>query len=123
MTVRDGGTLATEHHVVDVRRDADGRVTGVVVETPDGTVEIEARRGVIVAAGGYEGSPERRAEHGTPGSAEWTMAPRGTNTGERDRGLREGGRGHRLLRRRAGSAPAWRTPTAAGRSPSASAAG
>jgi len=82
MFVRDGGTLATEHHVVDVRRDAGGRVTGVVVETPDGTVEIEARRGVVVAAGGFEGSPERRAQHGTPGSAEWTMAPRGTNTGD-----------------------------------------
>jgi 3-oxosteroid 1-dehydrogenase len=68
--------------VVDVRRSAGGRVTGVVVETPDGTVEIGARRGVVVAAGGYEGSPERRAEHGTPGNAAWTMAPRGTNTGD-----------------------------------------
>lgn len=83
MTVRDGGTIATGHHVVDVRR-VDGRVTGVVVEVagvPD-RVEVAARRGVVVAAGGYEGSVERRAEHGTPGSAAWTMAPRGTNTGD-----------------------------------------
>lgn len=85
MFVRDGGTVATEHHVIDVRReggDGAGRVTGVVVDTPEGTVEVGARRGVIVAAGGYEGSPERRAEHGTPGRAAWTMAPRGTNTGD-----------------------------------------
>jgi glycine/D-amino acid oxidase-like deaminating enzyme len=82
MLVRDGGTLATEHHVVDVCRDGHGRVTGVVVEAPGGSVEVGATRGVIVAAGGYEGSPELRAAHGTPGSAEWTMAPRGTNTGD-----------------------------------------
>ncbi|HJQ05536.1 MAG TPA: FAD-binding protein, partial [Nocardioides sp.] len=43
---------------------------------------IAARLGVLVAAGGFEGSPERRAAHGTPGRAEWSMAPRGTNTGE-----------------------------------------
>lgn len=82
MVVRDGGTLATEHHVVDVRRDGAGRVTAVVVDTPAGAVEVGARRGVIIGAGGYEGSPELRALHGTPGSAEWTMAPRGTNTGD-----------------------------------------
>ncbi|RHW26732.1 FAD-dependent oxidoreductase [Nocardioides immobilis] len=81
MVVRDGGTLATEHHVVDVRREA-GRVTAVVVDTPTGPVEVGATRGVIVGAGGYEGSQELRALHGTPGSAEWTMAPRGTNTGD-----------------------------------------
>jgi 3-oxosteroid 1-dehydrogenase len=82
MVVRDGGTLATEHHVVDVRRDGAGRVTGVVIDTPTGPVEVGARRGVIIGAGGYEGSHELRALHGTPGSAEWTMAPRGTNTGD-----------------------------------------
>ena len=82
MVVRDGGSLATEHHVVDVRRDGAGRVTAVVVDSPTGPVEVGARRGVIIGAGGYEGSPELRALHGTPGSAEWTMAPRGTNTGD-----------------------------------------
>ncbi len=82
MVVRDGGTVATEHHVVDVRRDRTGRVTAVVVDTPTGPIEVGARRGVIIGAGGYEGSPELRARHGTPGSAEWTMAPRGTNTGD-----------------------------------------
>ncbi|MEZ0577718.1 FAD-dependent oxidoreductase [Nocardioides sp. MH1] len=82
MLVRDGGTIATGHHVVDVRRDGSGRVVAVVVETADGSAEVGATRGVVVAAGGYEGSPELRALHGTPGDAAWTMAPRGTNTGD-----------------------------------------
>ena len=98
MIVRDGGTIATEHHVVDVRRDADGRVTGVVVEAPEGTVEVGARRGVVVAAGGYEGSPERRAEHGTPGQRRVDDGAARYQHRRRDRGLREGGCGHRLLR-------------------------
>ncbi|WP_051485909.1 FAD-dependent oxidoreductase [Nocardioides sp. J54] len=82
MLLRDGGTIATHHHVTGFRRDDDGRLTTVLADGPDGPVEVRAARGVLVAAGGFEGSPERRAAHGTPGRAEWTMAPRGTNTGE-----------------------------------------
>lgn len=82
MLLRDGGTIATSHHVTGLRRNAEGRVDVVVAETPDGPVEITARRGVLIAAGGFEGSAERRAAHGTPGDTAWTMAPRGTNTGE-----------------------------------------
>ncbi|WP_435771350.1 FAD-dependent oxidoreductase [Nocardioides sp. SYSU DS0651] len=81
MVVRDGGTIATGHQVTGFRREG-GRVVGVHAEGPDGPVEVRARLGVLVAAGGFEGSPERREQHGTPGSAQWTMAPRGTNTGE-----------------------------------------
>ena len=83
MFVRDGGTIATEHHVVEVRRDAaTGRVDGVVAHGPAGPVEVAAGRGVVVAAGGFEGNQRLRDRVGTPGRAEWTMAPRGTNTGE-----------------------------------------
>lgn len=82
MVVREGGIIRTEHHVTDVRRDPGGRVDAVLATGPDGPVTITARRGVIIAAGGFEGDPERRARHGTPGDAAWTMAPRGTNTGE-----------------------------------------
>lgn len=83
MIVRDGGTIATGHHVTGLRRDsADGRVDTVVADGPDGPVTLRARRGVLIAAGGFEGSSARRTEHGTPGRAEWSMAPRGTNTGE-----------------------------------------
>jgi 3-oxosteroid 1-dehydrogenase len=74
--------IATGHQVTGLRRDHGGRADTVLAEGPDGPVEIRARRGILVAAGGFEGSPERRARHGTPGDAAWTMAPRGTNTGE-----------------------------------------
>ncbi len=83
MFVRDGGTIATEHHVVDVRRDAGGRVTGVVV-------------GDAVRPGRDRGAPRRdrrgrwlRGQPGAPGrctgrpaapSGRWRR--RGTNTGE-----------------------------------------
>lgn len=82
IVLRDRGTIATRHHVVGFERDGSGRATTVIADGPDGRIEIRARRGVLVAAGGFEGSPERRAAHGTPGRAEWTMAPQGTNTGE-----------------------------------------
>ena len=42
-----------------VRLVEDGeRVTGVVLETPDGELEIEARKGVVLATGGFEWDPE-----------------------------------------------------------------
>ncbi|WGX96302.1 FAD-dependent oxidoreductase [Nocardioides sp. L-11A] len=82
MTVRDGGTIATGRQVIGFGRDADGRVTTVRYAGPDGPGEVRARQGILVAAGGFEGSPERRTVHATPGDAAWTMAPRGTNTGE-----------------------------------------
>lgn len=82
MAVRDGAVIATGHQVVGFERDAAGRVVGVDAMGPEGPVTVIARHGVIVAAGGFEGSAERRAEHGTPGRAEWSMAPHGTNAGE-----------------------------------------
>ncbi|MCL2613218.1 MAG: FAD-dependent oxidoreductase [Nocardioidaceae bacterium] len=82
IAVRDGATIATGHQVVGLERDSDGRAVGVSAMGPEGPVAHTARLGILVAAGGFEGSPQRRAEHGTPGDAAWTMAPRGTNTGE-----------------------------------------
>ncbi|NYJ01411.1 succinate dehydrogenase/fumarate reductase flavoprotein subunit [Nocardioides thalensis] len=82
IVVREGGTIATGHHVTGLARNADRRVDRVRAHGPDGPVEVRAIRGVLVAAGGFEGSAERRKQRGTPGRAEWTMAPRGTNTGE-----------------------------------------
>ncbi len=37
---------------------------------------------MLLAAGGFEGNATMRRDHGVPGDAAWTMAPRGTNTGE-----------------------------------------
>jgi 3-oxosteroid 1-dehydrogenase len=58
------------------------RVTGVVAATADGPVRIRARRGVLLAAGGFESSAALRGERGVPGAAGWTMAPDGANTGD-----------------------------------------
>ena len=74
----------------DVRRDLntslveliveDGRVTGGVVECDGERRTIRARRGVLLAAGGFEQNDEMRAEYGVPGTASDTMGAPG-NTG------------------------------------------
>ncbi|MGC9378825.1 FAD-dependent oxidoreductase [Streptomyces sp. MH13] len=74
-------TVRTEHRVTGLLTE-DGRVTGVEARTPHGTVTLRARSGVLLAAGGFEGDDALRAEHGVPGGAAWTMAPRATNTGD-----------------------------------------
>ena len=79
--VREGGTIRTQLPVTGLLTDGD-RVVGVAAMTPEGPLEIRARRGVLVAAGGFEGNRELREKHGVPGDVAWTMAPRGTNTGE-----------------------------------------
>lgn len=79
--VREGGTVLTGHRVSGYLTD-DGRVVGVSVDTADGPIEIRSARGVIAAAGGFEGNAALRSRYAVPGSAEATMAPRGTNAGE-----------------------------------------
>lgn len=75
------GTVRTEHDMDELVTDEDGRVVGVVASTPSGPVRVGARRGVLLAAGGFECSETRRKEHGLPGSADWSMAPNGSTTG------------------------------------------
>jgi 3-oxosteroid 1-dehydrogenase len=58
----------------------DGRVTGGVVESKGQRRTIRARRGVLLAAGGFEQNAEMRAEYGVPGTASGTMGAPG-NTG------------------------------------------
>ncbi|MBI2245169.1 MAG: FAD-dependent oxidoreductase [Nocardioides sp.] len=79
--LREGGTVLTELPVTGLVLE-DGRVAGVAAMTPEGPVRIGARRGVLVAAGGFEGNQALRHERGVPGDVAWTMAPAGTNTGE-----------------------------------------
>ncbi|WP_395692271.1 FAD-dependent oxidoreductase [Nocardioides sp.] len=79
--LREGGTVLTDLPVTGFVLDGD-RVAGVAAMTAEGAVEIHARRGVLVAAGGFEGNADLRREHGVPGDVAWTMAPAGTNTGE-----------------------------------------
>ncbi len=51
----------------------DGRVTGGVVEHDGRRRVIRARRGVLLASGGFEQNAEMRAEYGVPGKASDTM--------------------------------------------------
>ncbi|MBO9524222.1 MAG: FAD-dependent oxidoreductase [Nocardioidaceae bacterium] len=74
---RDGGTILTGH-AVDTLLLEEGRVAGVVA----GGERIDARHGVIVAAGGFERNEAWRQQYGVPGDAAWTMAPYETNAGE-----------------------------------------
>lgn len=63
-------TRIAKEHGVDIRYEyratelvvEDGRVVGVLAETPDGLVEIRAES-VVLAAGGFESSPELREKH------------------------------------------------------------
>lgn len=59
-------------------QDADGRVTGVVADTPTGARSFTARSGVVLAAGGFPNDIERRRQRfpRTPtGREHWTLAP------------------------------------------------
>ncbi|WP_227979101.1 FAD-binding protein [Nocardia spumae] len=55
----------------------DGGVVGAIVERDGRRVTIRARRGVLLAAGGFEQNDEMRARHGVPGRARDTMGPWG----------------------------------------------
>ncbi|MEI5673026.1 MULTISPECIES: FAD-dependent oxidoreductase [unclassified Nocardioides] len=81
--VEAGGELRTNLPVTGfVLDDSGDRVVGVAAMTPEGPVVLHASRGVLVAAGGFEGNAALRAAHAVPGKVAWTMAPRDTNTGE-----------------------------------------
>jgi 3-oxosteroid 1-dehydrogenase len=67
-----------------VRLERDGtRVTGVVATHEGGELFFSARRGVILASGGFEQSQELRLQHlDQPTEARWSATPRDINTGD-----------------------------------------
>lgn len=52
------------------------RVVGIVADTPRGTIRIQAKKAVVVAAGGFNSNSEMRKEY-LPNSAQvaWSVAP------------------------------------------------
>jgi succinate dehydrogenase/fumarate reductase flavoprotein subunit len=61
--------------------DASGKVTGAIVSSPDGELQINASRGVVLAAGGFPNDVSRRKQlfPKTPtGTEHWTLAPKET---------------------------------------------
>jgi succinate dehydrogenase/fumarate reductase flavoprotein subunit len=66
-----------------------GRVTGAVLHTPEGDIEVHAARGVVLAAGGFPHDKARKQAllpHAPTGTEHWSAASHG-NTGD---GLRLG---------------------------------
>lgn len=62
-----------------------GKVTGAIIERGGEEVQIIAKRGVILAAGGFESNPDMRAEYlRGPTDVKWSGAP-GTNKGDAHR--------------------------------------
>lgn len=60
------------------------RVTGAIVDTPTGLVEVHARKGVMIATGGFPHDSARRAElfpNGATAPEVWNMFPY-ANTGD-----------------------------------------
>lgn len=76
-----GASIAYESTAVRLTLDADGAVDGIVVRDTDGNETRGTTRAVVVAAGGFEGSPELSTEHF--GTHVRTVAPGGMhNAGE-----------------------------------------
>ena len=79
----------TNAPVRELVKDDDGRVSGAIVDTAEGPVEVTARKAVVLAAGGFPQDPVRRKElfpHAPSGYEHASPAPPG-NTGD---GLRLG---------------------------------
>lgn len=84
-----GVDIWTSSRVTQVLREDGGRVTGAIVQTKEGLVQIRAEKGVVLAAGGFPQDATLRKElfpHTASGHEHYSPAPVG-NTGD---GLRLG---------------------------------
>lgn len=70
---RRGGTMWLNAFTTELVTE-DGRVTGAVVEYKGVPRRVQARRGVVLAAGGYPASPELRNRYLRQPAAEYTRA-------------------------------------------------
>lgn len=69
----------------------DGTVTGAIVSRDGKDMLVNTKRGVIMAAGGFESNPEMRAKHlPSPTHVDWSAAA-GTNTGDAHKAAEEVG--------------------------------
>jgi 3-oxosteroid 1-dehydrogenase len=73
--------------LLELIRAEDGTVEGAVVDGATGPRRIHARRGVILACGGFDHDAELRAKHLDPELEDWSMGA-ATNQGD---GIRAGG--------------------------------
>ncbi len=75
----------------------DGVVTGAIVTKDGRDVQVNTKRGVILAAGGFESNADMRKEHlPEPTDTKWSAAP-GTNMGEAHRAAADVGANWTLM--------------------------
>lgn len=100
-----GVPIWTEAPVTDLHMDV-GRVTGATVQRDGAPVHVTARRGVVLATGGFPNDVVRRRamfRHAPTGAEHWSPAPPG-NTGD---GLRLAEAAGALVEDRYPNAAAW----------------
>lgn len=87
--VRRGVSRVINARLLRLTRDGE-RVTGAVISRDGKEMTIAARRGVILAAGGFERNAEMRLAHlPQPTSDTWSVTPYPNNTGDAIRAGRE----------------------------------
>ena len=75
-----GGHVVRKTRVRELRV-ADGRIVGAIADHIDGAVEIEAKR-VLLATGGYQGSPALRAQHIGPHARDMALRSNPDSVGD-----------------------------------------
>ncbi|MGW4114045.1 3-ketosteroid-delta-1-dehydrogenase [Actinosynnema sp. NPDC004786] len=93
--LRAGVPVWTETSLVRLTTDGD-RVTGAVLRQRDREVTVTARRGVVLAAGGFDHHGDWRRRHQSPALEGWSLGAEG-NTGDAIRAAREVGAGTALM--------------------------
>ncbi len=77
--------------------ETDGQVTGAIIEKDGQQVHVVARRGVVLAAGGFESNPDMRSQYlQGPTDVSWSGTP-GTNKGDAHKAAEAVGAGLTLM--------------------------
>ena len=90
LACQDAGVRLTLNCRLDKLIEQDGVVIGAQAQTSSGSVNIRARRGVVMAAGGFERNQAMRDEFGVAGSANWSAGAPGGQGGAISAGIEIG---------------------------------
>lgn len=78
LSKKPNASCRLNHRLVSLIEDG-GRVAGAVVETPGGERHIRARKGVLIASGGFGHNAPMREKYGMPGAVAGCMSPPGND--------------------------------------------
>lgn len=80
LIVEKGGEIHYKTPAVQLMREPEGRVTGVIARQPDGSLlHVNAKKGVILSCGGYDDNPEMMEKYLRP--ADLRVARHNSETG------------------------------------------